>query len=78
MDDILKEVELIFRQELGDEHLVINYDSSPGSVEKWDSINNLSLINAIEEKYNISFPIEVIFKINSVKDICDFIIENKS
>jgi len=75
-DEILKGVSDIFKRELEDPGLIISYTSSPDSIEKWDSITNLILINAIEETYQISFPVDVIFKIEKVGDICDFIAAN--
>ena len=75
---ILEEVTRIFRKELEDEQLQISFDSSAKTVEKWDSITNLMLITAIEEKFNIVFPVEFIFEAENVGDLCDYILENAS
>ncbi|HEX3934430.1 MAG TPA: acyl carrier protein [Puia sp.] len=75
-EKILQEIAGIFRKELEDQDLDINYGSSANSVEKWDSINNLVLLTAIEEKFNIVFPIEFIFRAEKVGDLCDYILEN--
>ena len=45
-------------------------------MEKWDSISNLILISAIEEKFNVVFPLDFIFKAENVGDLCDYIMEN--
>jgi acyl carrier protein len=76
-DKILQEITLIFRKELEDENLGISYESSANSIEKWDSITNLMLISAVEEKFKIVFPIEFIFKADKVGDWCDYILENE-
>jgi acyl carrier protein len=70
---ILKEIESIFRKELEDESLQLTNESSAHSVEKWDSITNLSLISAIEGKFNIIFPIDFIFNAGNIGDFCDYI-----
>jgi len=75
---ILDEIAEIFKKELDDSNLNISYDSSPKSVEKWDSITNLVLISAIEEKFNIVFPVEFIFSAENVGDLCDYIVKNAS
>jgi acyl carrier protein len=75
-ENILNEITLIFRKELEDEHLAVSYDSSAGTIEKWDSITNLVLISSIEEKFNVVFPIDFIFRAENVGDLCDFILEN--
>ena len=38
----------------------IDKNSSPETIDQWDSINHLNLIVAIEEKFNISFTDEQI------------------
>jgi acyl carrier protein len=75
-EQILKEIEYIFRRELDDENLSINTESSPGSVEKWDSITNLVLISGIEEKFNLTFSVDAIFSMNTVGDLVDYIYTN--
>ena len=72
-DSLLKEIEEIFQKELEDSTINIQPDSTPCSIEKWDSINNLVLIAAIEEKYNVTFPIEVIYRIEKVDDIIEYV-----
>lgn len=68
----------IFRKELEDSKLVLTFDSSASSIEKWDSINNLILITSIEEQFEVSFPIEVIFTAKNVGDLCDYVIQNSA
>ena len=75
-DKILIEIAAIFKKELEDENLEITYKSSADSVEKWDSISNLILISAIEERFNVVFPLDFIFKAENVGDLCDYILEN--
>jgi len=49
----------------------LNRASSVGKVENWDSIHQLMLITAIEEKYKISFPEDSLFDMISIGDIVD-------
>lgn len=72
-EQVLGEVQEIFRRELEIPSLNLSFSSSPDSIEGWNSVTNLLLINAIEEKYQTSLPIDVIFKLNTVGDICDYI-----
>ena len=36
----------------------INDDSSMDTIEKWDSLNHLKLVLALEDEYNVSFTEE--------------------
>ena len=75
-EKILIVVGEIIKRELGNETLEINFESSTDSVEKWDSINNIIIISSIEEHFNITFPIEIIFSSKNVGDLCDYIVNN--
>jgi acyl carrier protein len=75
-EKILQEIILIFRKELGDESLQLNYQSTAKSVNKWDSVTNVILLSAIEEKYDIVFPIEFIFSAENIGDLCDYVVNN--
>jgi acyl carrier protein len=76
--EILEELTKIFRKDLEDENLIIDYTSSAKTVEKWDSVNNLVILSSIEEKYKIEFSIEFIFSAENVGDLCNYILENST
>ena len=47
----------------------LNEDSSPDTVENWDSLKHMNLILALEEEFNITFSDEEIVEMLSVKII---------
>ena len=75
--EVLKILAEILRKELNNAKLVVAEASSANNVDGWDSINNLSIISEIETRFNITFSIDVIFKLETVGDICDHIISNQ-
>ena len=40
-----------------------------GDIEEWDSQGNLNLLLAIEEEFNIRFPMEEMSELKSIKQI---------
>jgi len=48
---------------------LINDQSSPETIESWDSFHGLALIDAIEMEFNIQFSISEITDIKNVDDI---------
>lgn len=40
-----------------------------GDIEQWDSMGNMAIIAALEEKLGVEFPIEDLFELNSVSAI---------
>ena len=47
----------------------INHDSSPDSIENWDSLSHMNLVVSLEEKFNIEFEVEEISKMMNLKSI---------
>jgi acyl carrier protein len=45
----------------------INEESSPDTIEEWDSLSHLNLIMALEQEFGISFSEEQIMNLLNVK-----------
>ena len=64
MEDKIKEViSNIFGTPLNE----INGQSSPDTIENWDSINHMKLITALEEEFDVEFTDEEIVEMQNVK-----------
>ena len=47
----------------------INDESSPKTIESWDSFNGLILVDELESNFNIKFSVSEIIDVKNVKDI---------
>ena len=47
----------------------INDESSPETIESWDSFNGLILVDEIESSFNVKFSVSEIIDTKNVKDI---------
>ena len=47
----------------------INDESSPETIESWDSFNGLILVDELESNFNIKFSVSEIIDAKNVKDI---------
>ena len=47
----------------------INDESSPETIESWDSFNGLILVDERESNFNIKFSVSEIIDVKNVKDI---------
>ncbi len=54
-ENVLKEVNGIFREVLDLPDLVISPETSAKDVEEWDSLNHIQLIVAIEKHFKVKF-----------------------
>ena len=64
MEDKIKEV---FSNIFGTPLNEINGQSSPDTIENWDSINHMKLITALEEEFDVEFTDEQILEMQNVK-----------
>ena len=49
----------------------INFQTSPGNTESWDSFNALVMVTELEEAFNVSFTMEEVQSVKNVEDIID-------
>ena len=61
----------IVSQVMGVPKAKLNDDSSPNTIENWDSLKHMNLILALEEKFSVSFSDEEIVSMLSVRGIVD-------
>ena len=47
----------------------INDESSPETIESWDSFNGLILVDELESNFNIKLSVSEIIDVKNVKDI---------
>lgn len=49
----------------------VNEDSSPDTIEKWDSLQHMNLVLALEQEFKISFSDQEIVEMLNVKIIME-------
>ena len=54
----------------------INKDSSSDTIKNWDSLQNINLVIAVENKFKIKFKIEEIEDLNKIEDF-SILVEKK-
>ena len=69
-EEILRELDTIFRDILKNENIALTPATTAKDVEGWDSLTNMRLITAIEKHYNIRFGLREILKFKHGGDLC--------
>ena len=74
--EIFKKVNEIFCDELDNEDIVLNDDTTADDVEEWDSLSHVQLIVAIEQAFGIKLTSNEILSWSNVGQLVDSI-ENR-
>ena len=74
-DEVMRKVEEIARDIFDDDELELNDDTIAADVDGWDSLTHLSLINEIENEFEIKFEMKEVQGLNNVGELVDIITE---
>ncbi|MCX6248450.1 MAG: acyl carrier protein [Bacteroidetes bacterium] len=66
MNDIISELNPIFRKIFNNDSIEINDTTTAGDIDGWDSLTHLDLISTIESHFNIKFRLKDLAKMNTV------------
>lgn len=72
-NDILTQVQDIFRDELDIDDLVLTDETTADDVEEWDSLSHIQLIVAIEKHFGLKFTSREIMSWANVGEMIDCI-----
>ena len=72
-DDLLPEVQEIFRDVLDEPNLVLTRQSNAETVPDWDSLAHVNLITAIEKRFKVKFALGELQGLKHVGDLLNLL-----
>ncbi len=74
-EEVYERLNAVFADVFDDEELTVNDETTAADVEGWDSLVHITLIDAVEEEFDISFDMKTIVKLKNVGEMVDVILE---
>lgn len=72
-DEIKERVTPIFHNVFADDSIIITNEMSAKDVERWDSLNHLSMISSVEKEFGIKFKLKELVGMKNVGDMLNLI-----
>ena len=72
-NEIMAEVQEIFRDVLDNEEIVLTPETMADDIEEWDSLSHIQLIVAIEKHFKVKFTSKEILSWKNVGEMIDCI-----
>ena len=72
-EEVLNQVQVIFRDVLDEDDLIIEDRTTANDVDEWDSLNHIQLVVAIEKHFKIRFTSSEIQGFSNVGEMCEAI-----
>lgn len=76
--EVLQQVEVIFRQVLKRDDVTLTGTTTAAQVEGWDSLTNMTLISEVEKHFGCKFSFREIVKFKDVDALCDAVVSKKA
>lgn len=75
-EEVYERLNAVFRDVFDDKELTVNDETTAADVDGWDSLIHITLIDAVEEEFDISFDMKTIVKLKNVGEMVDVICQD--
>ena len=75
-EEVYERLNAVFADVFDDEDLTVNDETTAADVDGWDSLMHITLIDAVEEEFDISFDMKTIVKLKNVGEMVDVICQD--
>lgn len=73
--EIFEKLNDIFRNNFDDDEIELTDETSSSDIDDWDSLEQINLVVAIQDAFNVKFNIDEVNAMKNVGEMVDFIIE---
>lgn len=73
-DQVMAELDRICKDVFNDPQLQIDPGTAAKDVANWDSMSNLFLIDAIEQRFKFKYTLDEIMNAQNIGDLCNIVV----
>ena len=70
---IMNGLQEIFRHNFDDDTLVLTADTNANDIEEWDSLEQINLLTAAEQKFGVKFNLADVRGLKNVGDLAELV-----
>lgn len=74
-EEVLKILTAIFQNNFDNDEIQLTDETSSADIEDWDSLEQINLVVAVQDKFKVRFNIEEVNSMSNVGEMVDFIIK---
>lgn len=75
MDEIYNRLNEVFRDVFDDDTIEVNAETTADDIEDWDSLNHITLIDAVESEFKVRFTMGEVSGMKNVGEMAEIIFE---
>ena len=72
-EEIYERLNEVFRDVFDDDEITVEDDTTAADVDGWDSLMHITLMDAVEEEFDIRFDMKTVVKMKNVGEMVDVI-----
>lgn len=73
MDQIYQRLNQVFRDVFDDDSITVNPNTTANDIEDWDSLNHITLIDAVESEFKVHFTMGEVSGMKNVGEMAQII-----
>lgn len=75
MEEIFERLNEVFRDVFDDDSITVSEDTTANDIEDWDSLNHITLIDAVESEFGVRFTMGEVSGMKNVGEMAQIIKE---
>lgn len=77
MEEIYSRLNDVFRDVFDDDSITVNESTTANDIEDWDSLNHITLIDAVESEFGVRFTMGEVSGLKNVGEMAEIIAARK-